>query len=506
MSILIERNSDSIASRVSNGVTGRILYLLPLVVALVATAREARSAPAGADAQKPNVIFILSDDLGYGDLGCYGQQRIKTPCLDRMADEGLRFTQAYAGGTVCAPSRCVLMTGLHGGHARIRGNKDARTPGAALLDEDVTVAEILKEAGYTTGVIGKWGLGEVTKNMQGLPRRQGFDYFIGYLKHGEAHNYYPAYLWRNESRVKLPNVISKDPALRHNVAEKKVQYSHDLFAKEALQFVRDHQHEPFFLYLALTIPHANDEAGDRGMEVPDYGQYADLDWPEPQKAHAAMITRMDGDVCRLLELLAELGLDENTLVIFTSDNGPHREGGNDPDFNDSNGPLQGYKGNLTEGGIRVPTIARWPGHVPAGKTCDSPIYFADVMPTLAALCGGQAPSGIDGVDFSPTLLGSNQPELADRFLYWEWNKNGLRNQAARWRNWKALRDPQTKALKLYNLASDVGEEHDVAAQHPDIVAKFNDYFRTARTKSPNWPAKITAGRAKSTSTPQRSSQ
>ena len=262
---------------------------------------------------------------------------------------------------------------------------------------------------------------------------------------------------------------------------------HDFLAKDSLKFVREHKDQPFFLYLAFTIPHANDEAGDKGMEVPDLGEYANLDWPKPQKGHAAMITRMDGDVGRLLALLRELKIDDHTLVIFSSDNGPHKEGGCDPNFNDSNGPLRGIKGDLWEGGIRVPMIARWPGHVPAGKTSESPVYFADMMPTLAALGGGQAPAKIDGIDFSPTLLGSNQPELSDRFLYWEYDKDGLQKQAARWRNWMAVKAPHTKPLELFDLSSDIGEEHNVAAAHPDIVAKFNNYIRTARTNTPDWP-------------------
>jgi uncharacterized sulfatase len=475
----------------------RICVCPLLVVTAVATAWEASSAHALAYARRPNIIFILADDLGYGDVGCYGQQRIKTPNLDRMAAEGLRFTQAYAGGTVCAPSRCVLMTGLHVGHARVRGNGDATRPGLALRADDVTVARVLQDAGYATSLVGKWGLGEADKNKQGLPRRQGFDYFFGYLKHGHAHNYYPDFLWRNESVVQLPNVISQHPAHKRNVAEKKVAYSHDLFAEEALEFVRRHRDELFFLYVAFTIPHANNEAGERGMEVPDYGAYAELDWPEPQMAHAAMITRMDADIGRLLKLIAELGIDDDTLVIFSSDNGPHREAGFDADFNDSNGPLRGYKGGVTEGGIRVPMIARWPGRVPAGDTTESPVSFADIMPTLAALCGGNAPDRIDGLDFSPTLLGSEQPELADRFFYWEWNKKGLRSQSSRWRQWKAVRNPQTGSLAIYNLAADVGETRDLSAQRPDIVAKFDDYFRTARTDSPHWPVALAARRARS---------
>jgi uncharacterized sulfatase len=441
--------------------------------------------------QKPNIIFVLADDLGYGDVGCYGQKRIKTPNIDQMAADGMRFTQGYAGATVCAPSRCVLMTGLHNGHGRVRGLDPPYLKGLYLEDRDVTVAEVLKDAGYTTGMIGKWGLGLMkagaTDAEQGLPRRQGFDYFFGYLTHGHAHNYYPDFLWRNESKVPLANVLSPKPEYKGLVADKKVDYAHDFLARDSLKFVRDHKDQPFFLYLAFTIPHANDEAGDKGMEVPDLGEYANLDWPEPQKGHAAMISRMDGDVGRLIALLKELKIDDNTLVIFSSDNGPHKEGGCDPNFNDSNGPLRGMKGDLWEGGIRVPMIARWPGHVPVGKTCESPVHFADVMPTLATLGSGTAPAKIDGVDFSPTLLGSNQPELFDRFLYWEYDKNGLQKQAARWRNWKAVKEPYAKPLELFDLSSDIGEEHNVAAGHPDVVAKFNKYIRAARTNTPDWP-------------------
>ncbi len=495
MHTIVKSCSRSISWRATSLPTHRIgLCLLLHFAALVATAREACATLATSDAQRPNIIFILADDLGYGDLGCYGQKRIKSPNLDRMASEGLRFTDAYAGAPVCAPCRCVLMTGLHQGHAHIRGNTDYWRPGASLVASDRTVARVLKDAGYNTGVIGKWGLGDAQKAQPGLPRRQGFDYFFGYLRHGHAHNYYPSFLWRNESVVKLPNVISDDPAFKNNVAAKKVQYSHDLFAEDALKFVRDHKTGPFFLYLAFTIPHANDQAGEKGMEVPAYGEYANLDWPEPQKGYAAMVTRMDRDVGRLLDLLKELKLDDNTLVMFTSDNGPHREGGNDPDFNDSNGPLRGYKGNVTEGGIREPMIARWPGHVPAGASSDSPVYFADMMPTFASLGGGKAPAAIDGVDISQTLLGENQPELSKRFLYWEFDRDGVLAQSARWGQWKAVRDPRSKKLELYDLANDVGESHNIASEHPDIVAKFVEYFRTAHSDSSDWPMTLKAGR------------
>ena len=248
------------------------------------------------------------------------------------------------------------------------------------------------------------------------------------------------------------------------MAEKKVDYAHDFLAKDSLKFVRDHKDQPFFLYLAFTIPHANDEAGDKGMEVPDLGEYANLDWPEPQKGHAAMITRMDGDVGRLVALLKELKIDDNTLVIFSSDNGPHKEGGCDPNFNDSNGPLRGIKGDLWEGGIRVPMIARWPGHVPAGQ--DERVARLFCRHDADARCHSAAARRrrrSTASIFSPTLYGSDQPELFDRFLYWEYDKNGLQKQAARWRNWKAVKAPHTKPLELFDLSSDIGEEHDVAA-------------------------------------------
>jgi arylsulfatase A-like enzyme len=496
----------------------RTIFILTAIVLLSAPrAAMAARQTAATSTKKPNIIFILADDLGYGDLGCYGQKRIKSPNLDRMAAEGMRFTQGYAGATVCAPSRCVLMTGLHIGHARIRGLDPPYLPGLYLIDSDITVAEVLRDAGYATGMIGKWGLGVIKAGSkgpeQGLPRRQGFDYFYGYLTHGHAHNYYPDFLWRNESKAPLANVLSNKPEYKGLVAEKKVDYAHDFLANDALKFIREHvdaslrdanasfgetrpqKDNPFFLYLCFTIPHANDEAGDKGMEVPELGDYANLDWPEPQKGHAAMITRMDRDVGRLFALLKELNIDDNTLVIFSSDNGPHKEGGCNPEFNDSNGPLRGMKGDLWEGGIRVPLIARWPGQIAANATSDSPVYFADVMPTLASLGGGKAPAKIDGIDFSPTLLGSNQPELANRFMYWEFDKDGLQKQAARWRNWKAVKAPHTKPIALFDLASDIGEEHDVAAAHPDIVAKFNKYIRTARTNSPDWPIPPQASRS-----------
>lgn len=432
--------------------------------------------------RKPNIIFILADDLGYGDLGCYGQKRIKTPNLDRMAAEGMRFTQHYAGSTVCAPSRCVLMTGLHTGHSIIRGN--ALVP---LRPEDVTVAERLKNAGYTTALCGKWGLGEA--GSEGIPNRQGFDYFFGYLNQVHAHNYYPDFLYRNENTVKLKNIV--DHPLRNGepspsgVSSNKVEYSHDLIIAEALKFIEKNSRHPFFLYLAVTTPHANNEAGKEGMEVPECGLYKDMDWPEPQKGHAAMITRMDGDIGRMFELLKKLGIDDNTLVVFSSDNGPHREGGNDPDFNDSNGPLRGIKRDLYEGGIRVPMIARWPGRIMAGLVSNHVAAFWDFMPTACEAAGVSAPKGTDGVSYLPVLLGGKQEK--HKFLYWEFHERGSK-QAVRMEQWKLIRFlEKTDRVELYNLDEDPGEDRNVADAHPEIVKTIMKYLETARTPSENWP-------------------
>jgi len=449
--------------------------------------RPAASAELGPN-DRPNIVFILADDLGYGDLGCYGQKTIQTPHLDRMAAEGMRFTDCYAGSTVCAPSRCSLMTGLDTGHARVRGN--ALVP---LEPEDLTVAALVKRAGYATGIIGKWGLGEA--GSTGIPNRQGFDEWFGYLSQVHAHNYYPEFLWRNQEQVRLRNVVPRDSGGRApglaGVATKRVDYSHDLFAREALDFLQRHRHQRFFLYLAFTIPHANNEAGKKGMEVPDYGPYAGKDWPEPEKGRAAMITRMDADVGRLLARLKELGLDEKTIVFFSSDNGPHREGGADPDFFRCSGPLQGIKRSLHDGGIRVPMIVRWPGRVRSGTTSDLPWAFWDFLPTAAELAGTEPPKGIDGISVVPTLLGQGEQKRHE-FLYWEFHEGGSQ-QAVRMGPWKAVR-PWGRPLQLYDLRTDLGEAKDVAAEHPDVVAKIEAHLKTARTESEHWPMR--AGKAK----------
>jgi arylsulfatase A-like enzyme len=429
---------------------------------------------------RPNIVFILADDLGYADLGCFGQKSVETPNLDRMAAEGVRFTQCYAGSTVCAPSRCALMTGLHMGHAWIRGNADV-----PLRPEDTTVAEVLKGAGYATALIGKWGLGE--PDTTGVPNRKGFDYFYGYLNQGHAHNYYPTYLWRNEEKVTLEgNVESEKPG----VSKERAQYSHDLFTKEALAWLDARKKdEPFFLYLAYTVPHANNERGSvegDGMEVPDYGPYADRDWPKTMKGRAAMVSRLDRDVGSVLQKLRDLGLEDNTLVVFTSDNGPHREGGSNPEFFDSNGPLRGIKRDLYEGGIRVPTIVRWPGKVAPGRVSDRIWAFWDFLPTAAELAGAPVPPGLDGISLAQALLGRGEPPQHE-YLYWEFHEGGF-YQALRVGDWKAVRRDRG-VIELYNLSTDLNEARGVAAQHPDVVAQMEAIFAKARTENPNFPVK-----------------
>ena len=426
----------------------------------------------GATADKPNILFILADDLGYGDLGCYGQKEIQTPHLDRLAKQGMRFTDCYAGSTVCAPSRCCLMTGMHTGHSRIRDN--SFTP---LAPEDVTVAEVLKKAGYTTGVIGKWGVGRA--GSTGIPTRQGFENFFGYLNQVYAHNYYPPFLWRNEQKISLEG----------NQGGKKTQYSHDLFTREALTFIEKNKGGPFFLYLAYTIPHANNELGrvtKNGMEVPDYGLYADRDWPQPQKGYAAMITWMDRAIGEIMERLKTLGLDDNTVIFFSSDNGPHAEGGVRPTFFKSAGPLRGIKRDLYEGGIRVPMIVRWPGKVKPGVVNDHVCAFWDFLPTAADMAGVAPLRGIDGISMLPTLLSKQQSD--HEFLYWEFRRrakgfHGPRViQAVRMGQWKAVQK-KGESMELYDLESDVGETINVADKHVGIVSRIMEYLKNARTVS-----------------------
>jgi arylsulfatase A-like enzyme len=456
-------------------------------VAFAQYARWLDRAEAKEPAGKPNILFILADDLGYGDLGCYGQKQIQTPNIDRLAAEGIRFTDHYAGTTVCAPSRCSLMTGLHTGHTYIRGNSEVKPMGQLPLPEDtVTLPKVLKKAGYTTALIGKWGLGG--PDSTGTPNKQGFDYFFGYLCQRHAHNYYPEFLFRNNERVPLKNKVPGDRLDGAGVATEKVEYSYDLMEQEALQFVEQNRKGPFFLYLAVTLPHANNEGGKNGMEVPDYGVYADKDWPEPDKGRAAMITRLDRGVGRLMQKLKDLGLEDNTIVFFTSDNGPHREGGANPEFFDSNGPLRGIKRDLYEGGIRVPLIARWPKRIKTGAVTDHVSAFWDFLPTCAEIAVAPPPSGVDGISMLPTLLGRPKRQRKHEFLYWEFHEGGSK-QAVRMGQWKAVRLNPTGKLELYDLQTDLGETNNIADSHPDVVTKIEKYLTTARTESKFWPLK-----------------
>lgn len=491
----------------------RLAYLLVLVslgchaVPVLGSSNGQPSHSPNADlASRPNIVFILADDLGYGDLGCYGQTKIKTPNLDQMAREGIKFLNFYSGSTVCAPSRAVLMTGMHMGHVHVRGNAGGNMTRQSLRDEDLTVAEILKQRGYRTALCGKWGLGENTKTIPespGLPNKQGFDYFYGYQSQTHAHNYYPAFLWENETQIPLRNEVvaagrkNDERLFVAGYATKRIDYSHDLIMEKALSFVRNNKSDPFFLYLALTIPHANNE-GTRGtgngQEVPDYGIYQDKpDWSEQDKGQAAMITRMDAGVGRLMELLKELKIDEQTIVMFTSDNGPHNEGGHNVRRFNPSGALRGMKRDLYEGGIRVPMIVRWPGKIPADRTSDHISYFGDFLATACELTDTKVPPGLDSISFLPTLLGRNDQQKHD-YLYWEFYEQGSK-QAILENNWKAIRIPMfTGEIELYDLDSDISESNNVAASHPQIVDKMKQRFDQSHHPHPNWKVRTKPNR------------
>ncbi len=439
--------------------------------ALPGRVEAAESTPSKIGSKKrPNIVFIMADDLGYGHLGCYGQTKIHTPNIDRMAEEGTRFSQCYAGAPVCAPSRSVLMTGRHCGHTSVRANSG----GVPLLPEDVTVAEVLKKQGYTTGIFGKWGLGNF--NTPGIPTKQGFDEFFGYLHQVHAHFYYPYFLWKNEEKY----------ILEGNEGGKREQYTHDLIVAEALDFIRENRDNPFFLYVPFTIPHTEllvpeDSFEQYDGEFPEPSPYEGdhyADQPKPRTAFAAMVSRMDRDVGRLMKLLRDLNLDEDTIVFFTSDNGGQGSGGPDLEFFHGNGPLRGAKGDLYEGGIRVPMIARWPGRIPAGGVSDHVWAFDDVFPTLSELAGAEAPEDVDGVSALPSILGrrlAGHPQEKREYHYWE-HRGG---RAARMGNWKAILPRNNKPLELYNLREDIGETDNVAEKHPKIAYKMKSILEEA---------------------------
>lgn len=457
-----------------------------VVLVLVLVGRVPAATIAAAQASRdsaPNILLIQADDLGYGDLSAYGQARFQTPALDRLAREGIRFTQYYAGSPVCAPSRAVLMTGLHTGHASIRGHGDV-----PLGPEDTTMAEVLRQAGYRTAMIGKWGLGG--PGTTGAPESQGFEHAFGFLEHNHAHRQYTDHLWRNGERV------ATDPAR---------DYANDLFTRDAIEFIERPDPRPFLVYLNYTVPHAelrapeeavapfrgrfpeipfaNPEA-DARTAIPGKGSPGFRSQPTPRAAFAGMITRMDADIGTLLDLLTARGLDRRTLVLFVSDNGPHDSGGGDPAFFRSTGGLRGGKGDLYEGGIRVPMIVRWPGTIPAGRVSDHVWAHWDLLPTLAELAGAPAPARLDGISMVAALRG--EPQAPRPFLYWEYVGRGFQ-QAVRMGDWKGVRPGRLAGLELYDLASDPGERQDVAAEHPGVVARIANYMAGARTESAHWP-------------------
>lgn len=474
----------------------RLLLLIGLTSSFAPLGALSLSA---AEATRPNIIFVLADDLGYGDLGSYGQQMIATPQLDRLANEGLRFTQFYAGSTVCAPSRSVLMTGKHMGHTTVRGNAGNRGLEAqTLAASDVTVATILKQAGYATGLVGKWGLGEI--DSTGAPWRHGFDYFYGFLNQTHAHNHYPDHLWRYDSRSPLSDnrvplrndlvPVGTVPGVGY--ATKPVEYANDLFFTEAEAFVERNKGGPFFLFLSLTLPHANNERsralGD-GQEVPSYGTYADTPWPDATKGQAAMITRMDTGVGRLMARLRALGLDDNTVVIFSSDNGPHREGGPNytPEFFKASGPLRGIKRDLTEGGIRVPFIVRWPGRTMPGTVSPHVGYFGDLLATFAELAAAPVNVPHDGISLVPVLQGKDDQQARHDHLYWEFYENTFKQAVVlegRWKGIRSLRDDAT--MEIYDLSKDLGETRNLAPTQPERVHQLAKLMDDAHVPNRYW--------------------
>ncbi len=437
--------------------------------------------------ERPNIIYILADDMGYGDLSCYGQRHFPTPNIDRLASEGMLFTSHYAGSALSAPSRCALMTGMHTGHGRIRANFSGDDQRVCLRAEDTTIPELLKKAGYSTAMFGKWGLGEL--ETEGTPTRKGFDEFFGYINQKHAHFYYYPYLQHNEQQFDIPE----------NSNGARGKYTFDLIHQKAKEYIESAAKggRPFFACLTYTIPHSEldvpdddlDKFAGRFDETPYPGSASKgyRPQPTPKAAFAAMITRLDRSVGEIMEMLRKLGIDRNTLVIFTSDNGPHGEGGADPLFFNSNGGLRGIKRDLYEGGIREPMIVRWPSVVEAGSRTDHVSAFWDVMPTLCEAAGAEIPAGIDGESFFPVLNGDPSPVANDRVFYWELGEKSVFKQAVRMGNYKAVRYGLTRPIEIYDLAVDRAEENDIAAWRPDLLAKAMDYFSSLRVDDPNFP-------------------
>jgi arylsulfatase A len=497
-----------------------------ILLAVVTPAFAAGPAQTGIRADErslPNIVLVLADDLGFGDLGCYGQKKIRTPCIDRLAAEGMRFTAHYSGNNVCAPSRCVLMTGRHPGHAYIRNNRGGlagREGQEPVPPGTLTLPLTLKRLGYALGGFGKWGLGPV--ESAGDPLQQGFDRFFGYNCQAVAHNYYPAHLWDNDEKMALRNPrfaahqrlpAGADPNARSSYAAfTGKDYAPDLIGVEALKFIRAHKDRPFLLYYPTTVPHlalqvpadSLAEYEGRFPEAPYAGDRGYLPHRTPRAAYAAMITRMDREVGRVMDLVKELGLDRQTIFIFTSDNGPLYDqlGGTDTEFFNSAAGLRGRKGSYYEGGFRVPCIVRWKGRVAGGSTSDRVTGFEDWLPTLLELTGAKeaTPGDIDGISFAPTLLGRTQNPRP--FLYRE--SPGYGGQlCVRVGDWKLVRqhlnpgprqkNPPAATTELYDLAKDPSETTDVAAEHPDVVARLERIQRQQHVKSELFPIRALDG-------------
>ncbi|MCM8541393.1 MAG: arylsulfatase [Lentisphaeraceae bacterium] len=426
-------------------------------------------------AQKPNIIYILADDLGYADVGFNGQKYIRTPNIDQMRKEGMSFTQHYSGSTVCAPSRSCLMTGQHTGRTRVRGNG----PGH-LLEEDITVAQVLKKAGYKTACIGKWGLG--TYNDAGAPDKKGFDHFFGYIDQSRAHHYYQDYLWRDGEKELYPEN-----------RKKRNKYSHDLFTEDAMNFIETNKNIPFFLYLAYTIPHVDLDVPEESIKpylhLPEKGPYKGghyISCEKPRATFAGMVSRLDDHVGKILKQLKTLGIEQNTMVIFTSDNGPTPAGGADPGFFNGNGDFRGIKRDLYEGGVRVPFVVRWPGTVAENSTSEHISAFWDFMATCSELAEVEVPSQSTGVSYLPTLLGKKSEQKKPPYQYWEFYEQGGK-QAIRKGKWKGVRLNLIKninaPMELYDLESDPGEQNNIAAKYPEVVQALLKDMASARTES-----------------------
>lgn len=444
--------------------------------------------------EKPNIVFILVDDLGYGDIGCFGQKKIQTPNIDRLANEGIKFTQAYAGNAVCAPCRSSLMQGLHPGHARVRGNayNDYRE---SLHEGDYTVAMMLQEQGYKTGLFGKWGLG--LHNQYGIPNKMGFDEFFGYLNQRHAHNQYPEFLYDNTERVYYPengthhlykNYRGEQAYDENGICQplgiedpSKAKYAFDVYCEKSLEFVKENKDNPFFLYLAYTPPHG-------AYVVPELGVYTEKDWSLSHKVYAGMITRVDSEIGKLMNLLKELNIDENTLVIFASDNGNTNGNAKDEEistaeFFQHESPRAGQKGDILDGAFHVPGIARWPAQIKPNRESDHVWAMWDFLPTVAEILNVEKPENTDGISILPTLLGKMDEQEKHDFLYWEYKEE----QAVRMGKWYGYKNKKGK-LEIYDLEKNPAQDQDLTEQFPEISKKINNIMLTEHTPSDVWPS------------------